>query len=101
MTDRQIGTYYQGNDEQIIYSITTTSWGSTPTSVSYKVYDVTGGDRSDVTSTTMTGSATVVGDIITLPALKSLTASKTYRVEVTFTSGGNVFEPYFIVNSEY
>ncbi len=101
MTDRLIGTYYQGTDEQIIYSITTTSWGSTPTSVTYKVYDVTGGSRTDATITTMTGDATVSGDVITLPALKGLTVNKVYRVEVKFTSGSNIFEPYFVINAEY
>jgi hypothetical protein len=101
MTDRLIGKYYQGNDEAIIYSVTTTSWGSTPTNVSVKAYDVTGGTRTDVTSTVLSGNATVVGDVITLPALTGLTAGKGYRVEVKFTSGGNTFEPYLEIQAEY
>jgi hypothetical protein len=101
MTDRLIGKYTQGNDETIIYSVTTTSWGSTPTNVSVKAYDVTGGTRTDVTSTVLSGNATVVGDVITLPAVTGLTAGKGYRVEVKFTSGGNTFEPYIEVQAEY
>lgn len=101
MTDRLIGKYTQGNDETIIYSVTTTSWGSTPTNVSVKAYDVTGGTRTDVTSTVLSGNATVVGDVITLPALTGLTAGKGYRVEVQFSTGGNTFEPYLEIQAEY
>lgn len=101
MTDRLIGKYTQGNDETIIYSVTTTPWGSTPTNVSVKAYDVTGGTRTDVTSTVLSGNATVVGNVITLPALTGLTAGKGYRVEVKFTSDGNTFEPYLEIEAEY
>ena len=31
----------QGADEQIAYQLTTTPWGSTPTSVDVKCYDIT------------------------------------------------------------
>jgi hypothetical protein len=36
-----------------------------------------------------------------LPVLKSLTAGNVYRVEVKFTSGSNVYEPYFDILAEY
>jgi len=91
----------QGADEQIAYQLTTTPWGSTPTSVDVKCYDITTGARTDVTSTNMTGTASVAGDVITCPKLTALTAGSTYRVEVKFTSGGNVWEAYFIVKAEY
>ena len=97
------GMQYQGVDEKIAYTITTTPWASAPTSVSVKVFDITtDGTRTDVTTTVMpSGSASVVGDVITLPLLQALTVNKTYRVEVQFTVSGNVFEPYFIVKAEY
>ena len=101
MANRLIAKYLQGNDETRIYTITSTPFGSTPTNVSVKAYDVTGGTRTDVTSTVLSGNATVVGDVITLPALTGLTAGKGYRVEVKFTSGGNTFEPYIEVQAEY
>ncbi len=92
----------QGVDEEIAYTITTTPWGSTPTSASVKVYDVTSGTRTDVTATTLpAGSISVTGDVITLPLLKTgLTAGHTYRVEVKFTASGNVFEFWFLVEAE-
>lgn len=90
----------QGADESIVYSLTTTPWGSSPSSVSVKVYDITT-TSSDVTSTVMpTNSPGVSGDVITLSALKLLTAGHTYRVEIKFTAGGSVFEPYCIVIAE-
>ena len=33
------GTQYQGADEELAYSITTTNWGSSPSSSSAKAYD--------------------------------------------------------------
>jgi hypothetical protein len=101
MTDRLVAKLKQGTDESIAYSITTTLWGANPTNVSVKAYDVTGGTRTDVTSTVLSGNATVIGDVITLPALTGLTAGKGYRVEVKFTSGGNTFEPYLEIQAEY
>ena len=91
----------QGEDEQIAYRITTTPWGSSPTSVDVKCYDITTGARTDVTSTKLTGTVSVTGDAITCPVLKSLIAGNTYRVEVKFTAAGNVLEAYFIVRAEY
>lgn len=92
----------QGVDEEIVYSVTTTQWGSTPTSISCKVYDITDGGRNDVTTTVMpTNSPSATGDVISLSILKLLTADKQYRVEVKFTSSGNVFEPYCIINAKY
>jgi hypothetical protein len=88
----------QGVDEQISYTLTTTPWGSSPGSLAVVVKNEAG---TDVTSTVMpSGSPTAVGDVITLPALKSLTAGTTYRVEVRFTCGGNVFEAFFRVTAE-
>lgn len=89
----------QGVDEEIVYTITTTPWGSSPTSPSAVVKDLS--DDSDVTSTVMpAGSASAAGDVITLPVLKSLTAGSRYRVEVKFTVSGNVLECWFEVRGE-
>jgi len=101
MTDRAVKErdITQGVDEEIVYTLTTTPWGSSPTDVSVKAYDVEN-SHEDVTSTVLSGSSSITGDVITLPTLKSLVANKTYRIEVKFTSGGNVFEPWFEVRGE-
>lgn len=92
----------QGVDEIIAYTLTTTPWGSSPSSVTVTVYDVTpGATLTDVTSTVMpTNSPSVSGDVITLSALKLLTADHKYRVEVKFTCSGNVFEAFCHVLAE-
>ena len=99
MSIREIveGIQYQGTDEQIAYKITTTPWGSTPTSISVKAYDESIGE--DVTTTVYpTNSPSAAGDVITLSLLKALTLDHTYRIEVKFTdSSGNIQEPYFRV----
>lgn len=93
----------QGINEQIVYTVTTTPWGSNPSSVSAKVWDMppAASVATDVTATVMPGAASPTGDVITLPALKSLTVGHVYRVEVRFTVNGNVEECYFDVTAEF
>lgn len=92
----------QGAGESIIYTITTTPWGSSPTDVTVAGYEVKPDDTfTDVTTTIIpSGSASVSGDVITLPAVTALTAEKRYRIEVLFTSGSNTFEAYFEIKAE-
>ena len=91
------GVQLQGEDETITYKITATPWGSTPTSITANIYSFNLATEAytDVTSANMTGTASANGDVITLPSIHSLTVGTRYRVEVQFTSAGNVFEPYF------
>ncbi|MFQ5435377.1 MAG: hypothetical protein ACE5FD_10920 [Anaerolineae bacterium] len=94
------GLQYQGEDEKIAYTISTTPWGSSPTSISAVVKDVSNA-ATDVTGTVMpTGSPSAAGDVITLPLLQALTAAHLYRVEVKFTCSGNTFEAWFYVQGE-
>jgi len=96
------GLQQQGVDEIITYTLTTTPWGSTPTSIVVGVDDRTNVSLTgaiDVTATVMpTNTPVAAGDVITLSPLKLLTAGHLYRVEVKFTAAsGNTFEPYFDV----
>lgn len=95
------GRQGQGQDEIIAYSITTTPWGGTPANVVVKAYEIaSNGAYTDVTSTVLSGSASVVTDVITTPLVTSLTAGKLYRVEVKWTFGGNTLECYFEILGE-
>ena len=87
----------QGEEEQIAYQLTSTPWGSTPTSIVVKIYDAGGTDKS---TTCLSGTASATGDIITLPVCKSLTAGNRYKLQVKFTSGGNVYEAFGYVDAE-
>lgn len=90
------GRQSQGADEEIVYTLTTTNWGTSPSSVTVKAYDLSNAS-ADVSTTVLSGSASVSGDVITLPTVKSLTAGRIYQIEVKFTAGGSVFETPFIV----
>ena len=91
---------YQGVDEELVYALTTTNFGSSPSSPSVVVKDMTaGGDGTDVTANVTSGSASVFGDIVTLPTILDLTAGSFYRVEIQFTSGSNLFECFFYIRA--
>jgi hypothetical protein len=93
------GIQYQGEDEEIVYTIDVTAVGDSPISPVLTVKDET--DLfNDVTSTVATGSASANGNVITLPAIHSLTAGKFYRCEVAFDIGGNDLEHYFRIRAE-
>jgi len=95
------GLLLQGADEQIAYTITTTPWASTPTVTGVVAFDITDGKWIDVSATVLSGVASVLGDVITCPILKSLSEGRMYRIEVKFTASGNTFEPYFVVKGEH
>lgn len=101
INDREVleGKQYQGVDESIAYTLDVTAVGSSPSSVSVVVKDITNDET--VTATVMpTGSASVSGNVITLPALKLLTDGVLYRVEVKYTISGNILESYFYVQGQ-
>ena len=103
MSDRQLQPHdiRQGADEKIARSVTVTSWGTTPTDVTVKTYDLSGATPTDVSATVHTGAPSVAGDVITTPLIGGLVAGRAYRVEIKFTaSNGNTFEPFFIIAAE-
>jgi len=93
------GLLYQGKDERLAYSITTTNWEAAPTSPTVVAYDENG--WVDVTTTVFpTNSPSASGDVITLSLLRDLTAGHTYRIEVKFTVSSNIWECFFRVKCE-
>ena len=93
------GMQHQTTNEEIVYTITTTNWASTPLTPTVAVYNETL-NNVDVTSSVGTPTATSAADLITLTALKTLTKGHTYRVEVKFVVGSNTWETYFRVYCE-
>lgn len=94
------GPQEQGTDESIKYTLTTTNLISSPESASATIYSYDGSTYTDVTATNMTGSASISGDVITLPTIHSLVEGTNYRVEVQFVKSGNTFEywAYLVCN---
>lgn len=86
----------QGVGESLAYPVTTTPWGSSPTSVVVKLYE----GATDRSATMLSGSASVLGDVITTPKVTGLTAGHEYRLEVQFTCSGNTYETYCRIFAE-
>ena len=62
---------------QLPMILTTSPWGSSPVGIVVKVYDITDGSETDVTTTIIPdGEASAVGDVITLPPLTAMTPGK-------------------------
>ena len=101
-TPRQVNEtdIYQGEDEKIAYRLTTTPWASSPTDITISFYDITYGGRVDASSL-LSGAASVSGDIITCPTVQNLIPNRRYRLEIKFVSGGNTWEVFAIINSEF
>lgn len=100
MKERQIVTLKVGEDESIAYGLDVSAWGSGPTGVEVKAYDITDNARTDVSLSVLSGSPSVAGDIITLPKIENLSDGHTYRVEIKFSLSGNTFEPFMVVIGE-
>ncbi len=103
MTIREVrqGLLTQGVNEQIAYTLTTTPWGSSPTSACVAVYDVVPGDTHlDVSASCLLGVPTVNGDIITLPVLRSLTRGHIYQLQIKFVVSNNILEAFAMIQAE-
>ena len=100
MISRQIkeSPIAHGEDEQVAYTLTTTPWGSTPSSVAVAIKQLPG--LTDTSATNLSGNASVNGDVITTPVVKSLVSGAQYRLEVKFTVSGNIMEAWAYVNGE-
>lgn len=82
---------YQGEDEQLAYALTTTPWGSSPSTPVVTIKNAAGEDKTvDFT----TGSASISGDVLTTPTILDLIAGAQYRLEIKFTVNGNVEEAW-------
>lgn len=104
MTTREIaeGEQEQGSHEEITYTLTTTRWGSSPTSPEVKVYsvdeDANPNTLTEVTNTIMpSGSPSILGDVISLPKALGMTAGTLYRVDIAFTISNNKLEAYGLI----
>ena len=91
----------QGEDEGIVYQVSTALWTATPSTATAAIYDASNSDE-DVTAELLPADDPVSrsGALITLPRLSGVTADHWYRVEISFTEGNQQFECYFVVIGE-
>jgi len=87
----------QGTDESIAYTIDFTRWG-TPSSPTVTLYDETAAE--DVSSTNLTGSASVDSNEVTTPAVHSLTRGHNYRLSCVVTIDGNTMSAFLRIKAE-
>jgi hypothetical protein len=94
MSKREIieSPWEQGVEEIRTYQLTTTPWGSSPSSPVVKLYE--GASLTDVSATKLSGAASVAGDVITTPAVTGLTENLIYRLEIKFVTGGRTEEAW-------
>lgn len=85
----------QRPDERVAYQVTIDTSYASPSTPVCKLYDTT--DETDVSSTKLSGSAAINGQVFTSPLVTGLVAGRAYRLEFQFVSGGNTFEPYLII----
>ena len=91
------GVQYQGVDEKVVYNVTSTPWGTEPSAPTAVLKDP---DGDDVSATMLSGSASASGDVITTPQVLNLIAGELYRLEIIFTTGGQILECYFEIMAE-
>jgi len=88
----------QRPDERVAYDLTISATYPSPSTPAGKLYDITErGTETDVTASKLSGSAAIVGQVMTSPLVISLVAGRVYRLEFQFVSGGNTFEPYGLI----
>jgi hypothetical protein len=79
--------------ERVAYTINATIYGGSPTGVVVTLWEVTTAGNVDVSSTNLSGAATVDGNVITTPLVIDLVPGTNYLVEIKFTAGGNTWAP--------
>lgn len=87
------GIQEQSTAESVSYIVNTLPWGGTPTNPVIDIFD-----EEDLTtslsSTHLTGSATVNGDNVATKVVGSLVEDVIYRMTVQFVSNGNTLQGY-------
>lgn len=91
----------QRPDERVAYQVTIDASYASPGTPVCALFDITDSSApTDVTSTKLSGSPGIVGQVFTSPLVIQLIAAHKYRLEFQFVSGGNTFEPYLIINGK-
>jgi hypothetical protein len=83
----------QGVDEKISYVFDWEILG-TPTTPVVKLYDITDGGYTDVTSTNLLGSPSIVEHLVLTPKVKALKDKKHYSLECMADINGNTLESF-------
>lgn len=83
--------FWQGEDEEIPYSVNTASWTGYDSGADAVLKDA---DGEDVSATHMPGAASEAGGVITTPAVIDLEQDALYRLEILWVKGVATFEAW-------
>lgn len=81
-----------GTNEVVVYDLTTTPWGGSPSSPTVELYTYIDGVETDVSLTNLTGLPSVLGDVITCPGIHSITEDVNYHLYIRWVNSGNTVE---------
>lgn len=92
------GQLFQGEDEELSYSINVGAWNASPTGASVVVKAGSIDVSASVLRAAASAGPSISGSIITTPCLVSLTSACDYRVEVKFRdSDALIWETFFYI----
>ena len=89
----------QGQDEEIAYEFDFSKWGSSPSNPSVTLYD-TKNKNDDLSSSNLSGSAGVSGNIVTTPLVYDLVIGGEYKLVVQVTIDGNKLSAFIRIIGE-
>lgn len=93
------GGVTQGADERVPYEFDFAAWG-TPSSATVKLYKTDTATFTDVSTTCLSGSATIAGTVVTTPLVIGLTAGSRYRLIVLTTIGTALMSAFCDIATE-
>ena len=85
---------HQGIDEGVPYQVTVTPWGAAPTTCTVSVEERVVGVWTNMTTAYTTGSAGVLGDVITSPVIMNGSEGHTTRLMYHFLLAGTTESCY-------
>jgi len=91
------GPVWQGIDEQIVYSFDFSAIGE-PTSPTVVIYDV--GSNANMSSTLLSGTASVSGSAVLTPTVSGLSPNHEYKLVCKATVSGNDLSYYLRLYGE-
>jgi len=81
--------------DQRAYTLDTTDYGGTPTSVAASATNLSTGKV--VTSQVLSGAASVTGDVITWPIIQNLIEGQQYAIDIEFVCLGQRYERRLVI----
>lgn len=103
MSDRNFypaGQKTQGSDEEIAYSVDLSDWGTVAASPAPTCTLTNLTTNTTCTTANLSGSVTLVGNVITTPKVVDLSRNTDYRLGILATVNTNLMSGYLDIKGE-